>query len=381
MSHETTRCVAVLGCGRVGAAMVRDLAADGDLEVLAVDARAEGLAAFEGMDRVETQRADLSDPAAITSVATRASAVIGALPSRLGYAALEAVLRTGTPYCDISFMPQDPRTLDGLARENGVAAVVDCGVAPGLANMIIGHLAERVDEIDEVVFYVGGLPRARHWPFEYKAPFAPADVIEEYTRPARFIEAGRRITRPALSDSEFIEVPGVGTLEAFNTDGLRSLLDTVPAKTLREKTLRYPGHRALMEVLRESGFFSNEPIEVEGQEVRPLGVTSKLLFDAWQLQPREPEFTYLEVRFSGREKGVPRSYRFTLFDELDSDTGESSMARTTGFPCTIITRLLLDGQFKTPGVHPPEVLGRSGKVFEHVVGALARRGVVIREEP
>lgn len=360
--------------------MVRDLARDPGLNVIAVDAFDAPLERLAGVSSVETRRADLSDAAVITELARSADVVVGALPSRFGLMALETVVPTGTPYCDISFMPEDPLTIDALAREHGVTAVVDCGVAPGLANIIIGRYATEADEIDEVVFFVGGLPHVRTWPFDYKAPFAPSDVIEEYTRPARFIEGGTLVTRPALSDPEWVEVPGIGTLEGFNTDGLRSLLTTIPAKSLREKTLRYPGHRALMEVLRESGFFSQESITVDGADVQPLALTSRLLFDAWQLGPEESEFTYLEVRFRGRKAGQPFVRRATLFDEFDAESGEHSMSRTTGFPCTIVARWLASGAFNEPGVHPPERLGREAGLYRQMLDSLAERGVVVNED-
>ena len=113
--------------------------------------------------------------------------------------------------------------MDALAKDNGVTAVFDCGVAPGMSNMLVGCGHNRLDRTDLAVIYVGGLPEIRNWPFEYKAVFSPVDVIEEYVRPAVYVENGAIVTRPALSDPELIDFPGIGTLEAFNTDGVRSL--------------------------------------------------------------------------------------------------------------------------------------------------------------
>jgi saccharopine dehydrogenase-like NADP-dependent oxidoreductase len=277
-------------------------------------------------------------------------------------------------------MAEDPRTLDELARAHGTTAVVDCGVAPGLANMIIGARCAQLDRVDDVLFHVGGLPRERRWPYEYKAPFAPSDVIEEYTRPARSKENGKIVVRPALSEPELLDVPGVGTLEAFNTDGLRSLLDTIDAPRIREKTLRWPGHIELMRVLRETGFFGKERIEVDGVEVRPLAMTSKLLFEHWRLEPREREFTYLRVEVAGQKDGREQRFVTTLLDEYDSETDEHSMARTTGFPCTIVLRMLLDGTIEGPGVIVPEQLGAQPPVFDRLVRELALRGVHLEQD-
>ena len=371
--------VLVLGCGMVGAAMVRDLARDTDLSVLAADASEDALSPLADLPRVETRRADLSSAEAITTLASNADIVIGALPSVLGYRGLRAVIEASKPCCDISFMAENALELDSLACERGVTVVIDCGVAPGLANMIIGHCVSELDEAHDVLYYVGGLPIERRWPYEYKAPFAPSDVIEEYTREARFIVDGAEVTRPALSDPELIEFPGVGALEAFNTDGLRSLL-TLKADNIREKTLRWPGHIELMRVLRETGFFSKEPIEIAGAKVRPLDLTSKLLFPHWKLEPNEREFTLLDVRVSGVKAGKAAQYRYYLYDEYDAATGEHSMARTTGYPCTIVARMLLRDDFKRPGVHPPETLGAEPGFLDRIISELGARGVRVERK-
>ncbi|MHC5012440.1 MAG: saccharopine dehydrogenase family protein [Planctomycetota bacterium] len=366
----------VLGAGMVGAAMARDLARDGAFNVLAVDVDPAVLALLEGRPGITTSQADLGAPAAIRGVIEGADLVLGALPSVLGLQALQTVIEAGKPYCDISFMPEDGTRLDGLAREHGVTAVMDCGVAPGLANMIIGHCVSALDRTDDVIFYVGGLPLEPAWPFLYKAPFAPADVLEEYTRPARFVEDGVLITKAALSDAELIEFEGVGTLEAFNTDGLRSLLK-LPVPNIKEKTLRWPGHIELMRVFRETGFFAKEEIEVGGARVRPLDVTSRLMFPHWKLAPGEREFTLLTVHVKGTKDGRPASFDYRLYDEYDEATDEASMSRTTGYPCTIVARMLADGRFDRPGVHSPEALGAEPGVLDHVITELARRGVVV----
>ena len=181
----------------------------------------------------------------------------------MGYKTLEASINCGKNIVDISFFPEDVLQLDQLAKEKGVTVITDCGVAPGMSNFIIGRYNEEM-KIDALEIYVGGLPKVRKKPFQYKAPFSPADVIEEYTRPARLMENGHIIVRPALSEVEWIHFENLGTLEAFNTDGLRSLLYTMPhIKNQKEKTMRYPGHVDIIRSLKESGFFSETPIDVE----------------------------------------------------------------------------------------------------------------------
>ena len=218
--------------------------------------------------------------------------------------------------------------------------------------------------------YVGGLPRVRRWPYDYKAPFAPSDVIEEYVRPARFRVAGEDVVREALSEPELMDFEGVGTLEAFNTDGLRSLLANLDVPDMVEKTLRYPGHCELMRVLRRTGFFSNEPIDVGGVKVRPLDVTSRLLFPLWSFEPGEEDFAVLRVRVEGESA----THVYDLADSYDRATGTSAMARTTGYTCTVVARLLAERAFAEPGVHAPESLA---PLRERILAGLAERGVVV----
>ncbi|MEK7730322.1 MAG: saccharopine dehydrogenase C-terminal domain-containing protein, partial [Planctomycetota bacterium] len=216
------------------------------------------------------------------------------------------------------------------------------------------------------------------WPYQYKAPFAPSDVIEEYPRPARIVENGKIVVKPALSDPELMDFPQVGTLEAFNTDGLRTLLGTVRVANMREKTLRYPGHIELMRVLRETGFFDQSEIEVKGVKVRPRDVTAKLLFPRWTYEQGEEEFTVLRVLVEGLHGGKAMRYAYDLYDEYDRTSGMSSMARTTSFPCVIVARMLALGRFAERGVFAPETLAQREGLFELIVSELDRRGVKVR---
>lgn len=367
----------ILGCGMVGATMARDLAGDKGFDVTVADASADSLRKLQDDKNIAAVQVDLSNPEMLRGVIESRDIVLGALPSRIGLSALRTVIECGKPYSDISFMPEDALELDELAKEHGVTAVVDCGVSPGLSNMIVGYAFTQLDRVDNATIYVGGLPKVRSWPFQYKAPFAPSDVIEEYTRPARFIENGRLVTRSALSEPELIEFPNVGTLEAFNTDGLRSLLATVKIENMKEKTLRYPGHIDLMRALRETGFLSKEKIEIDGVSVRPLDVTSALLFPKWKLDESEEEFTVLRVEAEGGKGGRRVRLTYDLYDQYDKATSTTSMARTTAFPAAIVARMLADGRISKPGVLAPEIIAQDDRIFESIVSELRKRGVVL----
>lgn len=370
--------VVVLGAGRVGSVIVKDLASGGDFDVTAVDADPGALARLEGEPNVTTVRADLSDAGVLDAIVADHALVVGAVPGFMGYDVLRRVLEAGKDVVDISFFEEDPFTLDELARERGVRALVDCGVAPGCSNLILGRLDAALDETESFRCLVGGLPVERSWPFEYKAPFSPIDVIEEYTRPARLRVDGRAVTRPALSDLEFVEVPGIGTLEAFNTDGLRTLLTTVETPTLIEKTLRYPGHAERMRMFRDTGFFGTEPIETPGGRVRPLDVTAALLFEAWRLGVEE-DLTAMRVEVVGRKDGRRVRHTYDLLDRYDPSTRTSSMARTTGYTCTAAVRLLASDRYDRPGISPLKFVGRDEGCYGFIMGELAARNVVFRE--
>jgi saccharopine dehydrogenase-like NADP-dependent oxidoreductase len=365
----------VLGAGRVGRAVARDLAAEPGWRVTAADRSAAALADLAARAPVAVTAADLGDPAVLARLAADADLVVGALPSLLGYRALAAVIDAGRPYVDISFFAEDPFTLDERARARGVTAVVDCGVAPGCSNLILGRLAADLDAVDRFVCHVGGLPAVRTWPWEYKAGFAPADVLEEYTRPARLVENGEIVVRPALSEPELIDFPGVGTLESFNTDGLRTLLTTQRVPAMKETTLRYPGHAEKMRALREAGFLSPQPIEVDGVRVAPLALTSRLLFAQWRLEEGEEDLTVMRVAVEGCRDGRRERHTFNLLDRFDAASGLSSMARTTGFTCAAIARRVAAGEFRRPGVSAPEHLGADAACFRRVMDDLASRGV------
>ncbi|MFG0329427.1 MAG: saccharopine dehydrogenase family protein [Phycisphaerales bacterium] len=368
----------VLGAGLVGAIMARDLADDPEFRVTVADIRPEALAkAKERAPKIKTVEADLGDEGRVRDLVGNYDLALGALASPIGFQTLRAVIDAGVNFCDICFMPEDALDLDEIARERGVTAVVDCGVAPGMSNMLVGYAEAQFDRLTNAEIYVGGLPIERHWPFHYKAGFSPFDVIEEYTRPSRLVENGEIVVREALSEPELMEFPGVGTLEAFNTDGLRSLATTIDCPSMKEKTLRYPGHIELMRVLRAMGLFSHEEIEVgrDRVRVRPIDVTSALLFPMWKYEPGEPDLTIMRVIADGEQGGERVRVQWDLLDAHDPESDESSMARTTAFPCAIVARLVARGEFRRPGVNPPEFLGREDGVLDRVLAELETRGI------
>ncbi|MFK5957216.1 MAG: saccharopine dehydrogenase C-terminal domain-containing protein [Planctomycetota bacterium] len=370
--------ILVLGSGMVGSAISLDLASRH--EVTATDRDAAVLQRFAGVDNLQTQVLDVSDHGAVTAAVAGMDLVVSAVPGFLGFAALRTLIEAGKDVADISFFPEDALELRALAEEKGVVVVTDIGVAPGLDNLIFGYHDAQM-QVLRFECLVGGLPKQRTFPWQYKAPFSPMDVVEEYLRPARMVEHGREVVMPALSEPEYVNFEGIGTLEAFNTDGLRSLIQTMShVPDMVEKTLRFPGHRDLALALRESGFLSDEAITVDGKTVIPREVTSAILFDQWKLNPGEEEFTVMRVTVEGKEGSKSVRHVWDLYDEYDPETGISSMSRTTGYTCTAMVECILDAAWSTPGLAPGEVVGRNASVFARVQEHLAARGVTLRHE-
>jgi saccharopine dehydrogenase-like NADP-dependent oxidoreductase len=293
----------------------------------------------------------------------------------MGYKTLEAVIDAGKNTVDISFFPEDALQLDKLAKDKNVTVITDCGVAPGVSNFIIGRHNEEM-KVTSFECYVGGLPKERKPPFQYKAPFSPIDVIEEYIRPARLVEGGKIVTKPALSEREIMLFDEIGELEAFNTDGLRSLIFTMKnIPEMKEKTLRYPGHIDLIIALKQAGFFETDPVLINDTAISPLQFTSRILINQWKLDPEEEEFTIMKVIVKGEKDGKQKTVEYNLLDRYDKATKISSMSRTTGYTCTAAVNLIAKELFKEKGVFPPELVGKNKNCFDYVINYLRERNV------
>lgn len=354
----------------IGRAIALDLAKD--YAVTSFDVNAMILQELKSQDdSVTVVPADLSQYDQYADLLSPFDLVVTAVPGFMGYQTLEAVIRSGKNVVDISFFPEDALQLDELAKEKEVTVITDCGVAPGMSNLILGRYAASM-KIDSFACYVGGLPKNPLPPFYYKAPFSPVDVIQEYIRPARLVEEGRMVTKAALSDRELLTFDPVGKLEAFNTDGLRSLVHTMPGiPEMKEKTLRWPGHVDLIIALQQAGFFDTHTWRIGETDVSPMDITTRILLKAWKPEPGEKEFTIMKVIIRGEGKEIV----YDLYDEYDPDTKQSSMARTTGYTCTAAVNLLVKGLFTDKGVFPPEQVGCHEACFDFVLGYLKERKV------
>ena len=371
--------IIVLGAGLVGKAMALDLASEPEFSLTSVDLKQEALAELATAG-IKVIGQDISQSEATKDLVSDYDLVINAVPGYLGFQSLKACLEAGRNVVDISFFPENPFELDSLAKGQNITAAVDCGVAPGLSNILAGYGLSQLDKAYSVMIYVGGLPVIRKWPFEYNAVFSPVDVIEEYLRPARCLENGQLVIKPALSEPEFLEFEKLGTIEAFITDGLRTMIETLTVPEMVEKTLRYPGHREKMLALRQAGFFSEQPVEIAGQKVRPVDLSAKILFPRLNVEAGEEDLTILRVVVSGEKDGQPLRLTYDLFDRFDRKSGIHSMARTTGYTATAVARAVARGLIKKNGIIAPEFLGLEPEVFNFIRKELLNREIVIKEK-
>ncbi|MFC2121904.1 saccharopine dehydrogenase family protein [Bacteroidota bacterium] len=367
--------IIVLGGGMVGSAMAIDLAKNHNVMLTDISQTVLNKVK-QKCETLTTKQLDVTNIEDLNQTIKQHDLVICAVPGFLGFQTLKAIIEAEMNVIDISFFGENSLDLDTLAKEKNVTAIVDCGVAPGMDNILLGYYNEKM-KLTDFECLVGGLPKVKKWPFCYKAPFSPVDVIEEYTRPARYVEAGNLVVREPLTDCEYIEFDKVGTLESFNSDGLRSIIFTMPhIPNMKEKTLRYPGHIEYIKVLKESGFFDENKIDVNGTEISPLEFTSKVLFKEWKLGETEEEITVLRVTLKGEnENGLIEEIVYELHDEYCAETQTSSMARTTGYTATAAANMFLDGLFSEKGVFPPELVGRHEACFHYIVKYLEERNI------
>ncbi len=367
MSH-----VLLLGSGLVGKTIAVDLATNHQVTV--IDTSNANLASLPQNENIHPINQDATNIPNIEKYINNSDLIVGALPGHLGFSTLKKIIPYGKPIVDISFFPEDPFELDTLAKQYNIPFAMDCGLAPGMSNIICGYSSTKMN-IERFKCMVGGLPQEPKWPFKYKAVFSPMDVIEEYTRPARFVQDGKRVIKDALTDVETFRVKGVGELEAFNTDGLRTLLKTMSIPNMVEKTIRYSGTTQYLQFLKEVGYFSNKSHSVGNSDIKPIDLTSKLVLPHWEMKPEDRDVTILKIEIDGATDNKQVHIEYDLIDKYDTETHTTSMARTTGYTCTAIVNYILNGSWKKIGLCPPEEFGKDEDAFNYILTYLSDHGV------
>ena len=346
--------ILVLGGGAQGRVIASDLARSlGQAVVTVADVRRPDLPALPNLRWVE---ADLSDGAATARLMGGCDLAVGALPSRYGTATMRAAIAAKKNLVDVSFAPENALDLDADARAAGIFILPDCGVAPGLSHLLVGRAAAARGTPREVMIMVGGVAQDATRPYGYVVTWSLDDLLEEYTRPARIVRGGKPAEVPVFSDLERVAVDGVGTMEAFYSDGLRTLIDTLPGvPEMGEKTLRWPGHVEAIRPLLASGRFIEE-IRARCTAEPPADVLALVV----------------RVRWDGAEE------ESTVVDRYDPATRLTAMARTTALTTSACAQLAASGLVRQTGVLPLEMIGRDAKACAFLLAAIVRHGIAVR---
>lgn len=377
--------ILVLGAGLQGCAAAYDLLQVPSVtRVTLADLNPGRLPKFlqkEWQGRLKPLTLDVKDPAAVRSAMTGQQAVLCALPYYFNEAMARAAVECGAHFCDLGGNTEivlQQKKLDAQAKAKGVSVVPDCGLAPGMVNILAAEGIRRLDKADRVRIYVGGLPQKPEPPLNYQIVYSLEGALDYYTTPSLVLRGGKKVVVDALSEMEDVKFPSpIGTLEAFHTAGG---ISTMPLSwegkidVMEYKTLRYPGHVAIMRPIRELGLLDNSPIVVKGQMVTPrdafiAAVTPKLL------KPEGRDLVALRVEVSGTKNGKPHSTAWQLIDRYDEVNGITAMMRTTGYSLAITALMQADGRVTAKGVHTPdEAIPAATYIAE-----LAKRGVKIEE--
>ncbi len=375
--------ILVIGCGNIGSVAARDLAESlRTAEIVLADAnrsRAEKATSKIGQDNVSWIQADALNHHELVDTLRKFDLAIGALPGAIGYRVCKASIVASVSLVDVSFLPENIMKLNQAALKAGVSILPDCGMSPGLSSILVGHAVSKLDEVESVHMLNGGIPEKLVPPLDYVITWSAKDLIELYTRKVNIVRGGKRTRVEAMSGLEQIVFPGVGELEAFYTDGLRTLLQTVKvAKEMWEKSLRYPGHIEKIKLLKTLGFFEERPIEVDGARVNPRELTAKLL-ERKLKRPGIRDVVPMLVEVSGLKNGENVTYTYHMLDHFDKKRKVTALARTTAYTTSVVAQLVASKMIKEKGVIPPEKLGMNETIYKKFMDLMKKRRIVVRE--
>lgn len=374
--------IVVLGCGNIGTVIAKDLAENlPSAEIVLADVNrknAQDAASNIGLKNLVWMQADAAKHLELSTKLKNFDVVVGALPGELGYRACKASIAAKVDMVDVSYMPEDVMSLDDAASKAGVSIIPDCGMSPGLCSMLVGRGVSKLDQVEKAHMLNGGLPETPVPPLGYVITWSVRDLIDMYVRKVNILKDGKIVQVEPLSGLEELDFPGVGKLEAFYTDGLRTLLYTIRAKDMWEKTLRYPGHVEKIKLLKALGFFDSDAIEIGKAKVEPREVTADLF--AQKLRRKIPDIVVIRVEVSGKKGGRRIGHVYSVFDHYDKKRQVTSMARTTAYSTSIVTQLLAQKEIEEKGVIPPEKLGMNARLFERFIGEMKKREILVKEE-
>ncbi len=370
--------ILTIGCGYIGSVLVRHLSERiPSAEIVVSDESREAIekaTSSIGRGNVKPLQLNIRDYDRLVKAAENFDILVGLAPGRLGYKTVEAAIDAGVNMVDLSYMREDPMTLNDRALKAGVTVIPDCGVAPGLSHILVGRAVSMLDKVKDVFILVGGIPQNQIPPLDYKVTWCVEDLIEEYVRRPKIVKNGRTIEVEALDGLEEVDFPGIGRLEAFYTDGVRTLHHSIKGvENMWEKTLRYPGHAEKIKLLRDLGFFDEEPID----GLSPRSLTVKVFERKLSLHEVK-DFVVMKVEVDGFKNGRETHHSYTLIDYYDDERKVTAMGRTTAYTASAVIQLLARGEIKGVGIVPPERLGMDGKCFERIMEELEKDGIKVK---
>jgi lysine 6-dehydrogenase len=375
----------VLGAGLQGSACAYDLLQNVEVsQVRLADLKLDHLAPFLAPlsgPRLLPTPLDVRDREAVLAVMRESDAVMSAIPYYFNYPLAELAVEAGVHFSDLGGNTEivfQQKQLHARAQEKGITIVPDCGVAPGMVNILAEHGIRQLDTVDSVRIYVGGLPQHPEAPLNYQIVYSLEGVLDYYTTLSWVVRDKKRTQVAALSERETVKFPApVGDLEAFHTaGGLSTMAWRYEGKipTMEYKTLRYPGHAEIMETIRSLGLLDLEPVDVKGLKVVPRDVFVSVVGPKLT-KPKGRDVLALRVTVTGTKGGKPARRQFDLIDRYDEAHGISAMMRTTGFSLSITGQMQVRGEVQPPGVWTPDECMPA----ERYIAELRKRGMEVKE--
>lgn len=368
-----------IGCGYIGSVLAEEIVHSLDFEKLVIcDSTKEKVeeTAKKLGGKIFPLQVDISNYSNLLEIIDDVDLVIGLSPGKLGFNVMKACVEKKKNLVDLSFMAEDPFLFQEQAIKKGTTIIPDCGVAPGLSNILIGKSASELDEVEDVLTYVGGLPQKAIPPLNYKITWCVEDLFEEYTRKARIVRNDETVEVDALEGLEEIEFEGLGEFEAFFTDGVRTLHHTIRANNMWEKTLRYPGHAEKIRLIKKLGLLKKE-------SVKSIGMSPwEFMCRFWEENLsffEEKDFVLMRTKVSGKKNSTKFMHTCEMIDYFDEKRNITAMGRTTAYTAFAVIKLLHENKIERKGVIPPEILGMDKKIFEKIKHTLEEKNIKIKQ--
>jgi lysine 6-dehydrogenase len=375
--------IVVLGCGNIGSVATQDLAESlPSAEIVMADTnknRAEEAASKIDQSNVSWMQTDATNHEELANTLKKFDLAVGALPGWLGYQACKAAIKARVNMVDVSYMPEDVMTLNKDAVKTKICIIPDCGMSPGIGSILAGRAASKLDETESIHMLNGGLPEKPVPPLGYVITWSVSDLIDMYSRKVSIVKDGKVMQVEAMSGLEEVNFPRVGKLEAFYTDGLRTMLYSFKGvKDMWEKSLRYPGHVEKIKLLKALGLFDDKPIDVGNLQIVPRDLAAKL-FEKKLKRPEIPDIVAMLIEVVGSKKGRKVMYSYRVFDRFDRKHKVTSMARTTAYTASMVAQLVAKDAIKEKGVIAPEKLGMNDGIYRRFLNMMKKRKLAVKE--